>query len=97
MRLMVAAVLAIFALVGSADAAQRLSRQDQQILSQLSPQARSEVLSRLTPGETVKEIVETMALNRQGRHAQAGALQDRGTRRPRVSRGRRRSSFQIDP
>jgi hypothetical protein len=64
MRLLVAAVLAIFALAGSADAAQRLSKQDQQMLSQLSPQARKEVLSRLTPGETVEGIVETMALNR---------------------------------
>jgi hypothetical protein len=64
MRLLIAAVLAFFALAGSTDAAQRLSRQDQQILSQLSPQARSEVLSRLTPGETVEGIVETMALNR---------------------------------
>jgi hypothetical protein len=64
MRLLIAAVLAFFALADTADAAQRLSRQDQQILSQLSPQARSEVLSRLTPGETVKGIVETMALNR---------------------------------
>jgi hypothetical protein len=64
MRLLIAAVLAFFALAGNADAAQRFSRQDQQILSQLSPQARSEVLSRLTPGETVGEIVETMALNR---------------------------------
>ena len=36
----------------------------QQILSQLSPQAQKEVLSRLTPGETVEGIVETMALNR---------------------------------
>jgi hypothetical protein len=63
-RLLIATVLAVFALAGSADAAQRLSRQDQQILSQLSPQARNEVLSRLTPGETVKEIIETMALNR---------------------------------
>jgi hypothetical protein len=63
-RLLIAIVLAIFALADSAGAAQRLSRQDQQILSQLSPQARSEVLSRLTPGETVKEIIETMALNR---------------------------------
>jgi hypothetical protein len=64
MRLLIAAVLAFFALAGNADAAQRFSRQDQQILSQLSPQARSEVLSRPTPGETVGEIVETMALNR---------------------------------
>jgi hypothetical protein len=64
MRLLIAAVLAILALAGSADAAQRLSKQDQQMLSQLSPQARKEVLSRLTPGETVEGIVETMALNR---------------------------------
>jgi hypothetical protein len=63
-RLLIAAVLAIAALAGSADAAQRLSRQDQHILSQLSPEARKEVLSRMTPGETVEGIVETMALNR---------------------------------
>ena len=63
MRFLFAAVLAFSSLTGGADAAQRLSKQDQQILSQLSPQARQEVLSRLTPGETVEGIVETMALN----------------------------------
>jgi len=64
MRRIIAAAVAVVALAGSAEAAQRLSKQDQQILSQLSPQARNEVLSRLTPGETVEGIVETMALNR---------------------------------
>src|SRR5512143_3963256 len=62
--ILIVAVLVNSALIGSADAAQRFSRRDQQILSQLSPEARKEVLSRLTRGETVEGIVQTMALNR---------------------------------
>lgn len=64
MRRIIATAITVLALVGTAEAAQQLSKQDQQILSQLSPQTRKEVLSRLTPGETVKGIVETMVLNR---------------------------------
>lgn len=64
MRLLTVIVFVFFALFGGAEAAMQMSKQDQQILSQLSPAARKEVMSRLTPGETVKGIVETMALNR---------------------------------
>lgn len=64
MRLLTAIVLTLFALLGGAEAAMHMTKQDQQILSQLSPAARKEVISRLSPGETVKGIVETMALNR---------------------------------
>jgi hypothetical protein len=91
MRLLIAAILAIFTTFGIAAAATqspkqayttaRLSKQDQQLLSRLSPEARKEVLSRLTPGQTVKEILDTMALNRlsalysEGRVVQADVIQ----------------------
>jgi hypothetical protein len=64
MRLLTVIALALFALLGGAEAAMHMTKQDQQILSQLSPEARKEVISRLSPGETVMGIVETMALNR---------------------------------
>lgn len=64
MRLLTVLVLTFFALLSGAEAAMHVSKKDQQILSQLSPSARKEVMSRLTPGETVEGIVETMALNR---------------------------------
>jgi hypothetical protein len=61
--LIAAAIAATTLLVGSAYAAQQLSRQDKQILDQLQPQTRQEVMSRMGPGQTVPEIVETLALN----------------------------------
>ncbi|HYN38754.1 MAG TPA: hypothetical protein VES39_05840 [Rhodospirillales bacterium] len=64
MRLWTAIVIACFAWFGSAEAAMHMSKQDQQILSQLTPAARKEVLSRLTPGQSVTALVETMVLNR---------------------------------
>ena len=64
MRRLIAAAVTAVALVGSAQAAQQMSAQDRQLLSQLTPQARQEVMSRLGPGQSVREIVETMVLNR---------------------------------
>ena len=65
MRALIAAVLVALAVAGAAEAKQPpLSATDKQILSQLSPKNRQEVLSRLGPGQAVREIVETMALNK---------------------------------
>jgi hypothetical protein len=64
MRLLTAIVFSLFAFLGGAEAAVHMSKQDRQILSQLSPEARKEVLSRMGPGQSVESIVETMALNR---------------------------------
>lgn len=64
MRMLIAAAVAAGVLFAvGAEAAQRVSKQDQQILDQLQPQTRKEVMARMGPGQTVPEIVETMALN----------------------------------
>lgn len=65
MRKLMIAACAILAMSGVAAAAQpKLSAQDRQILKELSPEDRKEVLSRLEPGQSVQGVVETMALNR---------------------------------
>lgn len=65
MRYVIALFVAFAMLFSSGTfAAPQLSKQDQQILKQLSPAARKEVVSRLSPGETVEGILEVMVLNR---------------------------------
>lgn len=62
----VIALFVAFAMLFSSEgfAAQHFSKEDQQILKQLSPAARKEVISRMTPGETVDGVVTVMALNK---------------------------------
>ena len=65
MRYFVAVFIAVALLFGADSfAGQHLSKQDQQILNSLTPAARKEVMSRLTPGETVEGILKVMVLNR---------------------------------
>jgi hypothetical protein len=78
LRVILAALVAVATLVAvNAEAArqQRLSATDQQILNSLTPQARQEVMSRLTPGQTVEGIVETMVLNRLSRMYVEGKIE----------------------
>lgn len=56
-------LLALTVTMGSALAAP-MSAQDKKLLARLSPELRKEVVSRLTPGETVRGILEVMLLNR---------------------------------
>lgn len=76
MRILITAVLfLLLAVPMAADAGMHMSANDKRILNSLTPEARKEVLSRLTPGETVQGIVEVMVLNNLSRLYEQGRLQ----------------------
>ena len=61
-KILSAAIVGAFLAVGSAQAADMHER-DKEVFDMLSPELQEQVKGRLTPGNTVRGVLETMLLN----------------------------------